>query len=145
MGLAARKGGPKPDISSPEVFKQALLDAKSVAYSQEGGSGKVFLAMLDRAGIAAEMTPKVKVVSSVVQAVIKGDAEFGFTGVAVILADPAVELVGRLPPELQTYAVFAVGVNLAAREPEAASALIRFLTDPAAASVLKAYGAETGH
>jgi len=148
MGLAVRKGGPRPDIISPEAFKQAMLNAKSIAYSKEGGSGKIFLAVLDRVGIASEMKPKVKAVAGghtrLFQAVIEGDTEFGFAPVGSILADPAVELVGGLPPELQTYAVFTVGANEAAKEPEAAKALIRFLTGPAAAPVLKAYGVETG-
>jgi len=144
MGLAVRKGGPRPDISSAEAFKQAMLNAKSIAYLKEGGSGKIFLAVLDRMGIAAEMKPKVKAVGLALQAVIEGDSEFAFTGVGLILADPAVELVGGLPPELQTYVVFTLGANAAAKEPEAAKALIRFLTGPTAASVLKEYGVEPG-
>ncbi len=145
MGLAVRKGGPRPDISSPEAFKQAMLNAKSIAYATEGASGKIFLAALDRLGIAAEMKPKVKAtVGLTIQPVIEGDTEFAVTGVGQILADPTVELVGALPPELQTYVVFTVGANAAAKEPQAAKALILFLTGPAAASALKAYGVETG-
>jgi molybdate transport system substrate-binding protein len=144
MGLAVRKGGPRPDISSAEAFRQAMLDAKSVVYSREGGSGKIFLAALDRLGIAAEMRPKGKPVGLTLQAVVEGDAEFAFTGVGLILADPAVELVGSLPSELQTYVVFTMGANAAAKEPEAAGALIRFLAGPSAASALKDYGVEPG-
>lgn len=144
MGLAVRKGGPRPDISSPEAFKRAMLNAKSVAYLKEGGAGRIFLATLDRAGIAAEMKPKVKAVGSTLQAVVEGDAEFAFAPVGTILADPAVELVGGLPSELQTYVVFAAGASAAAQDPEVAKALIRFLTGPAGAPVLKAYGVETG-
>ena len=144
MGLAVRKGGPKPDIGSPDAFKQVMLNAKLVAYSKEGGSGKIFVAALDRMGIAAEMKPKVRAVDSPLNAVIDGDVELAFTGVGQILADPAVDLVGGLPPELQTYVVFTLGANVAAKEPEAAKALIRFLTGSAAAAVLKGYGVEVG-
>lgn len=144
MGLAVRKGGPRPDIRSAEAFKQAMLNSKSVVYSTEGGSGKIFLASLDRLGIAAEMKPKVKAVGPTIQSVIEGDAEFAFTGVGLILANPAVDLVGSLPPELQSYVVFTLGANVAAKEPEAAKVLIRFLTGPTAASMLKEYGVEPG-
>lgn len=143
LSLAVRKGGPRPDISSSEAFRQALLGAKSVGYSREGGSGKMFLGVLDRIGIAAEMQPKVKAVGSPTQAVIDGDTEFAFTSVVSILANPAVELVGELPSEHQTYYDFTLGANAAAKEPEAANAFIRFLTGPPAAPVLKAYGVKT--
>jgi molybdate transport system substrate-binding protein len=145
MGLGVRKGGPRPDMSSPETFRQVLLGAKSIGYSKEGGSGKTFFAMLDRMGIAAEMKPKVKAVGApTIQAVINGDTEFVFTSVVLILSDPAVELVGRLPAELQSYVVPTAGANAIAKEPEAAKAFILFLTAPAAAPVLKAYGVEPG-
>lgn len=122
-----------------------MLTAKSIGYAAEGGSGKVFLSLLDRLGIAAEMKSKVTALGSpTIRAVINGDVEFVFSGVGLILADSAVELVGALPPELQTYAVLAVGVSAAARQSEAARALTKFLTDSAAASVLKAYGVEAG-
>jgi molybdate transport system substrate-binding protein len=143
MGLAVRKGGPRPDISSPDAFRQALLGAKSVAHSREGSSGDTFFGVLDRLGITAEMRPKVKAVGApTIQAVINGDTEFVFTSVGLILADPAVELVGRLPPELQSYVVPTVGTNAAAKEPVAAKAFIRFLTSPAAGPVLKSYGVD---
>jgi molybdate transport system substrate-binding protein len=144
MGLGVRKGGPRPDLSSPEAFRRALLSAKSVGYSTEGGSGKVFLGLLDRMGIAAEMKPKIKAVGiPTIKAAVDGETEFVFTSVTLILTDPAAELVGRLPPELQSYTVPTAGANAAAKEAEAAKAFIRFLTGPAAAPVLEAYGVET--
>jgi molybdate transport system substrate-binding protein len=147
MGLGVRKGGPRPDISTPEAFRQALLGARSVAYSKEGGSGRVFFGVLDRLGITAEMKSKVRAVGvPTIQAIISGDTEFVFTSVVLILSDPGVELVGWLPPEFQSYVIATAGANAASKEPEAASAFVRFLTGPTAAPVLKAYGVETsGH
>ena len=142
-GLGVHKGGPKPDMGSPEAFRQALLDAKSVAYPREGGSGRLFLSLLERLDIAAKMKPKLKPAARPRQAVIDGEAEFVFAMVDEILSDPALELVGRLPPELQQYATPMIGASTASKAPEVAKAFIRFLTSPAAAPVLEAYGVET--
>jgi molybdate transport system substrate-binding protein len=144
IGVAVRKGAPKPDISSVEAFKRAMLNAKSVAYSKEGGSGKVLLAALDRLGIAADMKPKLKAYGRPEEAAVAGEAELGVTGIGPILAATGAELVGGLPPELQSYIVFTIGAHAASKEPEAARALIRFLTAPAAAPVMKANGLEPG-
>ncbi|MBI2296454.1 MAG: substrate-binding domain-containing protein [Betaproteobacteria bacterium] len=144
IGVAVRKGAPKPDISSVEAFTRTMLNAKSVAYSKEGGSGKVLLAGLDRLGIAAEMKPKLKAYGRPEEAVVAGEAELGVTGIGPILAAADAELVGALPPELQSYIVFTAGASAASKEPEAARALIRFLTAPAAAPVMKANGLEPG-
>jgi molybdate transport system substrate-binding protein len=54
IGVGVRKGAPRPDISTPEAFKRTLLSAKSVAYSGDGSSGRYFLDLLERLGIAAE-------------------------------------------------------------------------------------------
>jgi len=143
VGVAVRKGAPKPDISSVEAFKRAMLDAESVAYSKAGITGKVFLAALDRLGITADMKPKIKAYTRPEEAVIAGEAEIGVTGIGAILTATATELVGGLPPEIQSYVVFTAGASAASKEPEAARALIQFLTGPAAAAVLNANGLET--
>jgi len=146
VGVAVRKGAPKPDIGSVEAFKRAMLNAKSVAYVKEGGSGKIFLSALDRLGIAAEMKPKLKAYDEVgtVDAVVTGEVELAVIGFGPILAKPAAELVGGLPPEIQSYVVYTAGASAASKEPEAARALIRFLMAPTAAPVKKANGLEPG-
>jgi len=142
IGVAVRRGAPKPDISSVETFKRAMLDAKSVAYSKAGTSRKVLFAAFDRLGIAAEMKPKLKAYGKPEEAVVAGEAELGVTGIGPIVAATGAELVGGLPSEIQRYVVFTAGANAASKEPEAARALIRFLTAPAAAQVMKAKGLE---
>lgn len=142
VGVAVRKGAPKPDIGSVEAFTRTMLDAESVAYSKAGITGKVFLAALDRLGIAADMRQKLKAYTRPEEAVIAGEAEIAVTGIGAILSATAAELVGGLPPEIQSYVVYMAGANSTSKEPEAARALIRFLTAPAAAPVMEAHGME---
>ena len=145
VGVGVRGGAPKPDIGSVEAFKHALLNAKSVAHSPEGPSGVYFKGLLDRLGIAEEMKPKLKPMSgdALAKAVPSGEAEMIISSMPDIMTEGTV-LVGPLPPELQLYIRFAAGVGTNAKEPEAAQALIKFLTSPAAVAVIKAKGMEPG-
>jgi molybdate transport system substrate-binding protein len=145
IGVGVRKGAPRPDISTPEAFKRTLLSAKSVAYSGDGSSGRYFLDLLERLGIAEDMKAKLKpqpTGNSPAQAVATGQAEMAVTGIAIILAVPGAELVGSLPSELQSYVLFTGGVGVAAKEAEAGRALLNFLTTPEAAAAFKARGVE---
>ena len=156
MGVGARAGAPKPDISSVDAFKRAVLNAKSVTYNPEGGPGIHLAGVFDRLGIAEQMkdknewlertrkTPQRSGQSAgrVVQAVADGKAELGFMFSNELLSVRGVEFVGPFPPELQRYNVFTAGVATAAEQPQAASALIKFLTSPAAVAVIKAKGME---
>jgi molybdate transport system substrate-binding protein len=147
IGVAYRKGAPKPDIATTEAFKRALLAAKSISFNTQGLSGTHMLRVVERLGIAAEIKPKVKVPAvSASEDVAKGVAELGMTQVSEILPHAAegAELAGPLPAELQLYTVFATAVATDAKQADAAKALIRFLTAPAAVPVLKAKGLEPG-
>jgi molybdate transport system substrate-binding protein len=143
LAVGIHKGAPKPDISSAEAFKRTMLNAQSVAYSQEGGSGVSFLGVLDRLGIAAEMKPKLKTYA-VGGPVATTLAELVVSGAAPILAMPDTELVGWLPAEIQAYVLFAAAIGTAAKDTNAAKALIQYLTAPSAAPVFKAKGLEPG-
>jgi len=144
VGVAVKKGAPKPDISSAEAFKRTLLNAKSVAYSAEGASGVYFKGLLERLGIAAEASGRFKPIGAgaVVATVAKGEVEMAVISIPVILAEPGAELVGLLPKELQHYVVYTAGVSAAAKQPDAAKALLKHLTTPAAISVMKSKGLE---
>ena len=151
VSVAVRAGAPKPDISTAEALKRAMLAASSVSYADPargGGSGIHFAGVLARLGIAEEMKPKTKLVPGAesVQLVAKGEAEIAVVNTPVILGEPGVELVGPLPAELQntTDFVFFVGVGVTAKEPEAAKTLIQYLLGPDAARVIKAKGLEPG-
>jgi molybdate transport system substrate-binding protein len=142
LGAAVRADRPRPDISSVEAFKRTLLDVKSVAFPGEGASGVYFVSLLDRLGIAEPMRPKLKPMPAedTVEVVARGEAELVVVIASRIVDVPGVDLVGLLPPALQTSIGIAAGVSTAAKEPAAAKALIQFLTAPTAIPVLKAKG-----
>jgi molybdate transport system substrate-binding protein len=142
-GVAVRKGAPKPDISSVEAFKRALLDAKSVAFVEQGGTGVYLKALLPRLGIADALAGRIKMLppeNPAAHAIANGEAEIGMTQISEILPYAGAELVGPLPKEIQLTTSFATAVGAGARQSEPAMALIRFLTAPAAAAVFKAKG-----
>lgn len=144
VGVAVKKGAAKPDIGSAEALKSTLLNAKSIAYSAEGGSGIYFKGLLERLGIAAETNAKLKPLASsaVVPSVANGEVELAVISPPAILADPGVELVGLMPKELQQYVVYTAGVSAAAKDADAAKALLKYLATPAAMLVMKAKGLE---
>src|SRR5712692_5687016 len=147
VGLAVKKGAAKPDISTTEAFKRALLDAKSIAYVEQGASGIYLKGLFERLGIAEQLKPKIKLLPAsnpAANAVANGEAEIGMTQISEILPYAGAELVGPLPADIQLYTVFPAAVGASAKEPEAAKALIKFLTAPAAFPVLKAKGLSPG-
>lgn len=148
IGVEVRSGASKPDVSSVEAFKRALLNAKSIAYLKDVGSGIYVTSLLERLGIAEAIKsrvtrPETDVVSELVA---KGEVELGIVVITQILTTPGVELVGPLPAEIQSYVSFAAGISASSKEPEAAKDLIKFLTGPIAVAVIKAQGMEpAGH
>ena len=142
LGVAVKAGTPRPDITSPDALKRALLGANSVSYVGDGLSGVLFLALLDRLGIAEPMKPKLKPtgVANVAKAVASGEAGLVVHAMPVILAERGVELVGPVPPEIQSYVELTAGLSAAAKEPQAGKEFIAFLTSDAAIPVIKAKG-----
>lgn len=150
IGMIVRKGAPKPDISSPEALKRALLAAKSITYldpATGGISGAHFEKVLDRLGIAAEMKPKTLLHPNALTAgvlVANGEAEIGINLIQELITLPGIDLVGPLPDDLQNTLVFAAVVVASAKDAMVAKALIDFLRTPEAAAVIKAKGMEPG-
>ena len=144
IGVGIREGASKPDISTVDAFKRVLLRSKSVAYPGEGASGKYFVSVVERLGIAAEMKPKMRPMPAEynVEMVASGEAEMVVVVASRISGVPGVQLVGGIPQELQTWIGFTAGVGSAAREPQAARAMLRFFTAPDSAAVLRAHGVE---
>lgn len=137
VGVAVREGAPRPDISTPDAFKAALLAAKSLAYidpDKGGTSGIHVSAILERLGIADNVKAKTILVPSgyVAELVVKGDAEIGIHQISEIMAVKGATLVGPLPRELQKVTVYAAGLGTGSASADAAAAFIRFLTTPAA-------------
>src|SRR5262245_20685559 len=144
LALAIKTGSKKPDVTTGDAFKRALLNAKSIAYAKEGASGVLFAALIQRLGIAGDLQAKSRLTASgeeVSQAVLKGDVEFGVLPLSEVLpvkgAEPVV-----FPADVQQYIVMVGGVNAASRHADVARALITYVTSPAALPVLKAKGME---
>lgn len=148
LGVAVRKGAPKPDISSPEAFKNMLLAAKSITYlnpAQDGESGFLFARVLDRLRIATEMKSKTVIpetTGAVAGVVVNGDAEIAVLAVQHIqfISGAGIELVGPLPSDLQETMVFSAAIMTGARNTEASKMLLNFLRTPEAITVMKAKG-----
>ena len=143
IGVEVRAGAPRPDISSVETFKRALLDAKSIAYLQVG-SGIYIHGLVDKLGVSdsikAKVTrPETDIVSELVA---KGEIALGMTVITQILTTPGVDLAGPLPAEIQSYVTFTAGVGAKSLAPDAAQQLIRFLRSPRAVAIIKAQGME---
>jgi molybdate transport system substrate-binding protein len=145
-GVAIRKGAPKPDLATADSFKQALLQAKSVAFVGTGATAANMRNIFARLGIAEEMKAKTRLLSGIgaAEAVAKGEAELGFTQVSEILGIDGAELAGPLPAEVQVYTVFPAAGAASAREPQAALAFLRYLKTPEAAKIIRAKGMEPG-
>lgn len=146
IGVEVRAGTAKPDIGSVDAFKQALLNAKSIAYLKEGASGVYLAGMLERLGIAdaikAKITrPDTDIVSELVA---RGEIELGMVVSTQILTTKGVALVGPLPPELQFYITFIGAISSDSPAPDAAKSLIIFLKGPTALPVIKSQGMEPG-
>ncbi len=141
MGVAIRKGAPKPDLGSTDAFKRALLNAKSIAYSDTGLTGTYIKGLVQRLGIADELKSKV-VNGRGAETVGQGKAELGITQISEILPVAGAELAGPLPPELQSYTVFPAAVATAAQQTDAAKDLLKFLGSPEAAKVIRSHGLE---
>jgi len=143
VGAAVRAGAAKPDISSGDALKRAVLAAKSIVYST-GPSGIYLAGLFQRMGIADQLKPKIKQVQGepAGAVVARGEAEIGFQQVSELLPVPGIDLIGPLPADVQQITVFSAGLHVTAKEPDAARALVKFLTAPAAAPVIRKKGME---
>jgi len=144
LAVAVRGGAPKPDIATVEAFKRALLAVNAVAFPAEGASGIYFVGLLDRMGIAQQMQGKLKPMKAedCVEVVGRGEADMVVVVATRITGVAGVEIVGPIPQELQTKIGFAAGLGASTQHPDAAQALIRFLSAPSAAATLKKNGVE---
>jgi molybdate transport system substrate-binding protein len=146
VGVGVRAGAPKPDIRTTEALKKTLLAAKSIGYST-GPSGVYMVSLLQRMGIAEEIKDKLRQTQTGVfvgSIIANGEAEIGFQQVSELSNFPGVDYVGPLPADIQQMTVFASGILVGAKESDAAKALVKFITTPAAGEAFKKRGMEPG-
>ena len=145
VGLVVREGAAKPDISSLEKFKAAMLAAKSVVHANPAAtpSGGHLAKVWERLGIAEEMKPKLKFSNALdggVAAIAKGEAEIGLYPLSEVISEKGVTSVGLIPQEVQLNTIYATGVLSEAASADAAIAFVNFLADPANAGHWKHAG-----
>jgi molybdate transport system substrate-binding protein len=142
IGMVVREGAAKPDISSVEAFRNTLLAAKSIAYSDSGSGTYLSTNLFARLGVADQVAGKSRKVRGppsgepVAAVVARGEAEIGFQQVSELIHVPGISFVGAIPAGVQPMFSFAGALTSTVRQPEAASALIRFLASPEAAPVI---------
>jgi molybdate transport system substrate-binding protein len=146
VGVGVKAGAPKPDISTTEALKKTLLAAKSIGYST-GPSGVYVIGLFQRMGIADEVKGKLKQTPTGVfvgSIIASGEAEIGFQQVSELSHFAGVDYVGPLPADVQQFTTFSSGIVAGTKESDAAKALVKFITAPAAAAAFKKRGMEPG-
>jgi molybdate transport system substrate-binding protein len=152
MALAVQKGARRPDISSAEKFKETLLAAKSLGMSNPvggGQSGANLIRIFDRLGITEAMQPKCTYgpggpAGLIGNYLVRKEVEIGIQQLPELMAVPGIDIIGPLPPDIQSMTVFSAGLSTAAKNADGAKALITFLTTPAAKAVFRSKGMDVG-
>jgi molybdate transport system substrate-binding protein len=150
IGVAIRKGAPKPDISTSEAFKSSMLAAKSITHGNPafgGISGIHMVKVLERLGIAEQMKSKTVLLDKPGLAgvlVAEGKAEIVIQPIQELVVVPGIDVVGPLPEQLQDTVTYQAAIMPSAKEIEPLNAFINFLRTPEAIAVIKAMGMEQG-
>jgi molybdate transport system substrate-binding protein len=146
VGVGVKAGAPKPDIGTTEAVKKTLIAAKTIGYST-GPSGVYLTGLFERLGVADAIKSKLRQTPTgifVGSIVASGEAEVGFQQVSELAHFPGVDFVGPLPADIQEITVFSAGIQVGAKQAEAAKAWLKFLTAPAAASAFTSRGLTPG-
>jgi molybdate transport system substrate-binding protein len=143
VGLAVKEGQPHPDIASESAFVATLLAARSVAYSKSGASGIFFAQLIGRLGIASQINAKATVTAGLTaERLITGEADIAVQQISELKQIAGVEIVGPVPPGLQTPAVFSAGRMTASTRADEADRLLAYLASKDVAPVLRETGLE---
>jgi molybdate transport system substrate-binding protein len=143
-GIAVRAGAPKPDVSSSDAVKRALLAAKSISYSG-GASGAYITELFRRMGIADELKPKLRQAPlgvPVGELIARGEVEIGLHQMSELLPVAGIDILGPLPADIQQFTVFSARVSTAAKALDAAKELVKFLTAPGTVPLIRKKGME---
>jgi molybdate transport system substrate-binding protein len=144
VGIAVKAGAARPDIASESALRMALLAARSVAYSRIGASGILFAQLIERLGVASEVNARAKIIPSgfTAEKLVTGEADLAVQQISELKQVEGIDVVGPIPRELQTPAVFSAGRMAASHNVERADRLLRYLASPEVAPVLRESGLE---
>lgn len=144
VGIAVRAGRAHPDITTEAALRRTLLAARSVAYSRLGASGVYFAQLIDRWGIAADINAKATIVEQgfTAERLVTGEADLAVQQISELKQVGGIEVIGPVPHDLQTPAVFSAGRMANTRHAGAAERLLRYLASPEVVSVLRQSGLE---
>jgi molybdate transport system substrate-binding protein len=144
VGIAVKAGEPHPDIATEAALRAALLGARSVAYSRLGASGILFAKLIERLGIAADINAKAQIIQQgfTAEKLVTGEADLAVQQISELKQIGGIEVIGPIPYQLQTPAVFSAGRMAATNKPDEADRLLRFLASPAVAPALRESGLE---
>jgi len=145
IGMDVKEGQPKPDISSVAAFKETLLHAKSIAYSDSASGVYVQNELFKKLGIESQVAPKAKMIQQtpVASVVAKGDYEIGFQQVSELLPIKGSTFVGKIPESLQSVTRYAAGIPVASKHQKEAKALLAYMSSPAAQPAIRATGMDS--
>jgi molybdate transport system substrate-binding protein len=145
IGMAVKAGAKKPDISTEARFRQVLLDAKSIAYSDSASGVYISTEMFKALGIADQVAGKAKMIpgTPVGEVVARGEAELGLQQISELLPVPGLTLVGPIPPAVQKVTVFAAGVTVKSVVQAIARQLVTYLSSEAAAKTIRRSGLDS--
>jgi len=134
LGVGVRQGAPRPDVSTVDAFKQAMLGARAVAYSKAGASGIYFSNLIQRLGIADAVNAKAVVIPMgfTAEKIISGEADLAIQQVSELMTVPGIDVAGPFPTEIQVTSRFDAAIFTDAANKDGAAALLRLLTSPAA-------------
>jgi molybdate transport system substrate-binding protein len=144
VGIAVKAGAPHPDIATVSTLRATLLAARSVAYSRIGASGIFFAQLIERMGITHEINARARIIPSgfTAERLVTGEADLAVQQLSELKQVTGVEVVGLIPRELQTPAVFSAGRLAASKRVTESDELLKFLTSPEVAPVLRDSGLE---
>lgn len=144
VGIAVKAGARHPDIATEPALRATLLGARSVAYSRIGASGILFAQLIERMGIASEVNARARIIPSGLTAerLVGGEADLAVQQISELKQVAGVEVIGPIPRELQTPAVFSAGRLAASRKAAQSDALLNYLASPEVAPVLRESGLE---
>lgn len=143
VGIAVRKGAPRPDITTPAAFQQAMLAAKSIARSKTGASGLYFASLIERLDLADALGPRMTVQDGIVgKLAARGEVEIAVQQISELLQADGIDIVGPLPDALQSVTVFSAGVFTSSRESDLAATFVAELAAPAHVPLIRQKGME---